>query len=427
MPYAVMAICGGAIAFDGYDLVVYGATLSSLREEWNLDPATAGLLGSVPLIGMLLGAMLVGSAAARFGRRTMFLATVAFFSALMAITAAASGPELFALLRFFAGLGLGGVMPLAAALTTEFAPPGRRNLSYVIMQSGYPVGGVVASVLAMALLPVTDWRIMYLLGALPLILILPFAWRLLPESEEYLDARRGGSAAVATRKDRSGDGPASGVRTASEDSESTPSDARSTGRSPVLAGIAALFAPGYKSATVLFWTMSFCSLLFVYGINTWLPTLMLDAGYALSSSLRFLLAFNAGAIVGGIAGGWAADRWTPKRVVVVSFVLGAAAVLGFTSVPAEALLLVLAAIAGYGAVGTQTLINGWVTRSYPPHARTTGIGWSLGVGRLGGITGPTVTGLIVAATGAGAGAFWLFAAVGVIGAALASGVRVKQN
>lgn len=111
MPYAVMAICGGAIAFDGYDLVVYGATLSSLREEWNLDPATAGLLGSVPLIGMLLGAMLVGSAAARFGRRTMFLATVAFFSALMAITAAASGPELFALLRFFAGLGLGGVMP----------------------------------------------------------------------------------------------------------------------------------------------------------------------------------------------------------------------------------------------------------------------------------------------------------------------------
>ena len=292
--------------------MVYGATLSSLREEWNLDPATAGLLGSVPLIGMLLGAMLVGSAAARFGRRTMFLATVAFFSALMAITAAASGPELFALLRFFAGLGLGGVMPLAAALTTEFAPPGRRNLSYVIMQSGYPVGGVVASVLAMALLPVTDWRIMYLLGALPLILILPFAWRLLPESEEYLDARRGGSAAVATRKDRSGDGPASGVRTASEDSESTPSDARSTGRSPVLAGIAALFAPGYKSATVLFWTMSFCSLLFVYGINTWLPTLMLDAGYALSSSLRFLLAFNAGAIVGGIAGGWAADRWTPN-------------------------------------------------------------------------------------------------------------------
>ena len=117
----------------------------------------------------------------------------------------------------------------------------------------------------------------------------------------------------------------------------------------------------------------------------------------------------------------------PERVVVVSFVLGAAAVLGFTSVPAEALLLVLAAIAGYGAVGTQTLINGWVTRSYPPHARTTGIGWSLGVGRLGGITGPTVTGLIVAATGAGAGAFWLFAAVGVIGAAPASGVRVKQN
>ncbi len=387
LPFAVMAICGAAIAFDGYDLVVYGATLASLREEWSLDPTTAGLLGSVPLIGMLIGALLIGSLAARWGRKSVLLATVAWFSVFMIASAATPGPELFAVFRFLAGLGLGGVMPVAAALTTEFAPPHRRNLSYVIMQSGYPVGGVLASLLAIALVPHGGWRTMYLIGGLPLILILPLAWKFLPESQEYLALR-------STR----------------------------TKKGAVLDGIRTLFSQRFRTRTrtLLFWAMSFCSLLFVYGINTWLPALMLDAGHVLSSALSFLLAFNAGAIIGGILGGWAADRWTPRRVVIVSFLAGAIAVGAFSLVSAEALLLTLAAIAGYGAVGTQTLINGWVTRAYPPEARTTGIGWSLGIGRLGGITGPVLTGAIVAATGGGSAAFWLFAGVGVIGAVLAA-------
>lgn len=389
LPYVIMAICGGAIAFDGYDLVVYGATLAALRAEWGLDATTAGLLGSAPLVGMLLGALAIGSLAARWGRKTVFLATVAWFSVFMLLCAAAPGPAWFAAFRLLAGLGLGGVMPVAAALTTEFAPAHRRNLSYVIMQSGYPVGGVIASLLALVLVEAGGWRTMYLIGGLPLLLILPVAWRLLPESREHLELRARAGVEGASRR-------------------------------PVLEGIRTLFTAGRGRATVLFWAMSFCSLLFVYGINTWLPSLMLEQGHVLSSALGFLLAFNTGAIVGGILGGAAADRWTPRRVVIISFLAGALAVAAFTLVSAEAALLALAAVAGYGAVGTQTLINGWVTRSYPPEARTTGIGWSLGIGRLGGIIGPSLTGIIVAATGGGTAAFLLFAGVGVLGAALAT-------
>jgi AAHS family benzoate transporter-like MFS transporter len=153
---------------------------------------------------------------------------------------------------------------------------------------------------------------------------------------------------------------------------------------------------------------------------------MQDAGRGFSSSLNFLLCFNLGAIVGGVAAGVAADRWGSKIVVTASFLVGAAAVLCFAGADSTALLLTLAAFAGYGAVATQTLINGWVTRSYPATARTTGVGWSLGIGRIGGIVGPSVTGAIVSATGGGTAAFLLFAAVGVIGALLAAAVNQRQ-
>lgn len=389
LPLGVMAICGSAIAFDGYDIVVYGTTLSKLRDEWGLTSGQAGNVGSAALVGMFLGALVVGTFASRWGRKRTFLACVAWFSILMILCAAAPGPEVFAVIRFLAGIGLGGVMPLAAAFTTEFAPRDRAAVAYVIMQSGYPVGGVAASLLAKWIIPGFSWHWMYLIAALPLVTVLPAAWRWLPESAEE-------QSVAASRTER---------------------------REAARAGLRAIFAPGVRTATVMFWVMSFCSLLFVYGANTWLPTLMQDAGRGFSSSLNFLLCFNLGAIVGGIAAGWAADRWGSKIVVTASFLVGALSVLAFSGADGTTLLLVLAALAGYGAVATQTLINGWVTRSYPAEARTTGVGWSLGIGRLGGIVGPSVTGWIVSATSGGTSAFLLFAAVGVVGAVVAGAVR----
>lgn len=387
-----MAVCGAAIAFDGYDIVVYGTTLSTLREEWNLSSGTAGLVGSSALVGMFFGAIVVGTLAGRWGRRRAFLGCVAWFSVLMILCAAAPGPAVFTVVRFLAGIGLGGVMPLAAALTTEFSPVNRRAVAYVIMQSGYPVGGVAASLLAKWVVPTFSWHWMYLIAALPLVTVLPAAWRWLPESRE------------------------------------APVTGNSAGhRQTTREGLRIIFSPTFRVTTLKFWAMSFCSLLFVYGANTWLPTLMQDAGRGFSSSLNFLLCFNLGAIVGGIAAGVAADRWGSRIVVTASFLVGAIAVLCFAEASTTALLLILAAFAGYGAVATQTLINGWVTRSYPAAARTTGVGWSLGIGRIGGIVGPAVTGAIVSATGGGTAAFLLFAAVGVVGAVIAGMVKLPDR
>ncbi|WP_370624969.1 MFS transporter [Corynebacterium sp. TAE3-ERU12] len=371
------------MAFDGYDVVVYGATLTSLREEWDLDPSTAGLVGSAALVGMLLGALCVGPLSARFGRRRTFIAAVAWFSILMVGCAAAPTAAIFAVLRILSGIGLGAVLPLAAAMTVEHAPLHRRNIAYVLMQTGFPVGGLAAALVSMNVLPHHSWHWMYLFAGLPLVVVVLPAVLFLPESQEE------------------------------------PNSGGATG----MAALRMLLAPGTRLATVLFWAMSFCSLLFVYGANTWLPTLMHDAGSTITKSLGFLLSFNAGAIVGGIFAGAAADRWGSRPVVCASFLLGSAGVVAFAFTAAPDLLLALAAVTGYGAVATQTLINGWVTRHYPPEARTTGIGWSLGIGRLGAIAGPAVTGFIVAATGGGQMAFILFACLAAVGAVLASQVR----
>ncbi|MDR1431788.1 MAG: MFS transporter [Propionibacteriaceae bacterium] len=378
LPWAVIAICGTAIAFDGYDLVVYGATLLSLRAEWGMSAAQAGMLGSLPLLGMLLGSMLAGAAADRWGRRRVFVGAVAWFSVFTVACALAAGPTAFAGLRLLAGLGLGGVLPVAAALTMESAPPGRANLAYVIMQSGYPAGGIAASLLALVQLPAYGWRVMYAVAAAPLLVIVPLAFRCLPSG----GAGRGESEA----------GGAASVRK--------------------------LLSGGLRRHTLVFWGMSLASLLFVYGMNTWLPSLMVAAGHTLSSGLGFLAAFNAGAILGGLCGGWAADRWGSRRVVAVSFLCGAAAVGVLAGVADEGVMLSAVALAGYGAVGTQTLINGWVTRFYPDRVRATGIGWSLGIGRFGGIAGPFAVGVIEQASGTAAAAFALFAAVALGGAAL---------
>ncbi|MHA6556282.1 MFS transporter [Corynebacterium pyruviciproducens] len=375
LPFATMLICGSAVAYDGYDLITYGATLREISAEWALTKPESGLIGSVALIGMFFGAIIGGSIAPRFERKHVFIGCVFWFSIFMFACAFAHGPVVFAILRFLNGFGLGALLPIAAAITQESAPEGKKNLAYVSMQSGYPLGGVAASLVAMWVLAHYSWHWMYLIGALPLVTIIPAAMAWLPNTGH--------------QPSRAGD------------------------------GLRIVFAPQYRRSTVVFWIMSFSSLLFVYGANTWLPSLMRESGHSTTSALGFLLAFNAGGIVGGLVGGWACDHWQPTRIVSVSFLVGALAVALFTTGTNTLLSLGLAALAGYGAVGTQTLINSWATRFYPAAARTTGVGWVLGMGRIGGIIGPYLTGVLIVITSGGTSAFLLFSGIACVGACLA--------
>ncbi|GAA3438577.1 MFS transporter [Kutzneria kofuensis] len=408
--WSVVALCAFAVTFDGYDLVVYGTTVPSLLADWHIGPAQAGTIGSYALIGMLIGALLVGTVTDLIGRRRILVLCMVWFSACTALCAIAPNAEVFGLLRFVAGIGLGGLMPTAAALVVEYAPAGKHNLTYALMQSGYAVGGILASALAIPVIPALGWKVMYLIGAVP-VLAVPIALRWLPESLEYLVLRG-----------RVDDAAALASRLGVEVPVISVPEKRSW-----LAGLRELAAPGFRVGTILLWLASFSSLLMVYGMNTWLPQIMRQADFPLGSALSFLLVFNLGSVIGSVIGGRAADILGSKPVVAVSFLLAVLGIALLATRPSTVVIYVLSGIAGYGTIGTTNLLNVFVTRYYPPTSRATGIGWSLGVGRLGAILGPVLGGLVLASGASYVWNFYLFAAVAIIGLAATGLVPVARR
>jgi AAHS family benzoate transporter-like MFS transporter len=396
--WSVVALCAFAVTFDGYDLVVYGTTVPSLLAGWHIGPAQAGTIGSYALIGMLVGALLVGTVTDLIGRRRILVLCMVWFSIGTALCALAPNPEVFGLLRFVAGIGLGGLMPTAAALVVEYAPAGKHNLTYAMTQSGYAVGGILASALAIPVIPALGWQVMYLIGAAP-VLAVPFALRWLPESLEYLVLRG-----------RIEEAAALALRLGVEVPVISVPEKRNW-----LTSLRELAAPGYRMGTVLLWLASFSSLLMVYGMNTWLPQIMRQADFPLGSALSFLLVFNLGSIIGSAIGGRAADLLGSKPVVAVSFLLAVLSIALLATRPSTVAIYILSGVAGYGTIGTTNLLNVFVTRYYPPTSRAVGIGWSLGVGRLGAILGPVLGGLVLASGASYVWNFYLFAAVAVIG------------
>jgi AAHS family benzoate transporter-like MFS transporter len=387
-PGVVIALCFVAIVFDGYDLVVYGAVVPDLLayQAWEMSPVDAGNIGSYALVGMLVGALLIGYLTDVVGRRTVMVASVAFFSLMMVACSIAPGPELFGLFRFLAGLGLGGVIPTAIALTVEYSQPGRRNFNNAVMFCGYAVGGVFAALSALALLEHIGFRGMMAIGGLPLVTVVPLLWALLPESPSYLDAQGRKAEAGALREQFGLAAPP--VR----------HDVGSAGHSGLSERLSTVVRGRWLVATALFCLAGIAGQTLVYGLNTWLPQLMVIAGYSLSSSLSFLLTVNAGAVLGVVISSRLADRFGPRPVTAASFVAsGCALVLMGTGLAPLAAMYVLVAIVGFGSIGAQILVNGYVATYYPDTSRATALGLTLGLGRLGAIFAISAGGWLVAA------------------------------
>jgi len=419
----VLLLCFLTIVFDGYDLVVYGATVPTLlgHPTWDIDPARAGLIGSLALVGMLIGTLTVGALTDILGRRRIMLFCIAWFSVCMLATAAAPNETVFAVLRFLTGLGLGGVVPTCIALTVEYAPKSRRQIANALMFSGYSVGGVCAAVLAISTLPALDFQWLYAVGALPLVTLLPIAYRYLPESIAFLAARRSPAEARAT---------ADQFGLVYEDIVTErPAEASGTAAAPPArrSSLRDLFSSRWRRSTFLFAAANFCGLLLVYGLNTWLPQIMRGAGFELGSALAFLLVLNLGAIVGSIGASWVADRIGIKKVVTASFILACISIFLISLNLPVALLFVLVAFAGLGSVGTQILVGGFCATHYPQRLSPTALGWSLGVGRIGAMMGPIIGG-IIASTALGYQInFYAFAAVAVLGAVVVSSVASRSG
>jgi len=387
----VIALCFVSIVFDGFDLVVYGAVVPDLLayRDWDLTPVQAGHIGSYALIGMLFGALLIGYLTDVIGRRAVILGSVSLFSVMMLACAVAPSPETFGLFRFLAGLGLGGVIPTAIALTVEYSAPHRRNFNNAVMFCGYAVGGVAAALAALAFLDEIGFRGMMALGGLPLVLVVPLLWKLMPESPSYLVAKGRPEQAAALRHQYG--------LAASPDPAITDPAASGNGVT-VSERLSTVVKGRWLLATALFCLAGIAGQTLVYGLNTWLPQLMVLAGYSLASSLSFLLTVNAGAIIGVVASSTLADRFGPRPVTAFAFTAsGIALVLMGTATAPLPLMYLLAAVVGFGSIGAQILVNGFVATYYPDISRATALGLMLGLGRLGAILAINGGGWLVAA------------------------------
>ncbi|MER2091462.1 MFS transporter [Saccharopolyspora rectivirgula] len=394
--FLVVALCWVTVVFDGYDLIVYGTVLPELLREpgWGLTHQLAGFLGSLAFVGMLLGALVAGALSDRIGRRRTVLLCTTWFSVFTVLCAVAWGPVAFGAFRFLAGLGLGGLVPSANALAAEFVPERRRSTVSTLMMSGVPIGGSLAAVLGIGVIPTWGWPSMFWVALLCLVVVLPLCWWKLPETAAYYRARGDLERAELVEQRFGGISSRSGEADESADE--------------------GLFSRKYLAATVLFALSTLATLFAWYGLGTWLPQLMRESGFNLGSSLAFLLALNLGAVAGSLLTAWAGDRFGPVVTGVVAAFTAAASLAGLLTHPSNAVTYALLVLAGVGTHGTQCLIIAAVANHYSSRQRGTALGWALGIGRIGAVVAPQAGGLLLAA-GFGVGAnFLVFAAAAAL-------------
>ncbi|MFJ7125635.1 MFS transporter [Streptomyces sp. NPDC098101] len=380
------------LCIEGYDLFILGAVGPSLlsHPDWDVTKSTLGLLGSLTALGMPLGSVAAGWAGDLYGRRLPMTVSLAWLSLSMLLSAVAGDLALFGATRFLTGMGIGALIPLVTAYVSEAADPARHSLQVGTATTGLAVGGIVTGVVGRVLLPEWDFRTLFLFGAVPLVLI-PVVWRLVP---------------AVVRDHPAQTLPEAGTETAEAEPDESPNRLRR------------LLAPRYRRSTLLFWAATFAGLVIVYGASTWLPTLMVDNGYDLGSSLEFSIAFNAGAVIGTLGAALVADRGLLKAATVVSFLLAAVAMIVLSTPQPRPLLLLVSAVAGFGALGTQALVNIYVAHAHPARLRGTALGFSLGVGRVGAIVGPSYLAAVTVLISSPKAGFYAFVVPAILGAVL---------
>ena len=411
----LLICCCIIITFDMFDLVIYSSVIPILMKEWSITTVQAGVIGSYGIFGMMIGAILFGILADKFGRKNILILCVVLFSVFTFLCSFAPGPTTFSLFRFIAGVGIGGVLPNVIALMTDYAPKHMHNMMVSIVMCCFSIGGILAGLVGIYFIPHMGWKSVYWVAALPILLI-PFMVKYFHDSPSILlvkgrlDELRLVLAKVNNKVSLAPDVEFEPISVSEKDSGS-----------PVMA----LFQNRRAQGTVMIWIAFFMCLLMINGVTTWLPNLMLNAGYALGSSLQFMIVFNIGAIIGTLIFGSLADKFGVKNVLVPMFIISAISMtlLGFKN--DMLLLYVIVAITGACTMGAQNISYSFVSQYYPPLMRSTAIGFASGIGRIGGIVGPTFGGYLFTLNLSPQMNFVSFAIPGIIAAIAFSFVPIK--
>jgi len=406
---SIMTLLGAIMFFDGYDMQVLGYAAPALLKAWHLPQAQLGLAFGAGMTGFLVGATLLGQLGDSLGRKKMILGGAFLFGACTAASGLAGSLNALFVLRFIAGVGMGGTVPNAIALSAEFAPARTRATKVSTMYVGYTLGSALSGLIAARYIPLFGWPIVFYIGGIAPLLLLPVLALWLPESVRFLALQQRELQTIARtltllKPDLRLE---PGVRFVSREE-----------RKPGLP-VRYLFAERRTAITLLLWLANIGSLMTIHFFTSWLPTVMANGSIPLTHAIIATALFQLGGMAGCLLVGRALDRHGVAAISASSLVaVVCVASIGWTA-SLEVVLMAVVFLAGFFLIGAQVGQLAFPGMVYPTYIRATGAGWAYGMGRFGSILGPVIGGVLIS-LGLSLPALFLFAASPALCSALAA-------
>lgn len=417
--YKLLLVTGLGWLFDSMDTGLIAFILPVLAKEWGLAPGQMGLIGSIGLIGMALGAVISGTVADRIGRKKVFTITVLLYSIASAFCALSWNYQSLLVFRFLVGFGLGGELPVAATLVSEYAPSRVRGRFIVLLESFWGLGWIAAACIAYFFIPVYGWRMAFLIGALPALYVCLIRLHM-PESVRYLLTRG--------RVDE-----ARQIVLSLEKQLHVPS-ALFTGETetvPVVAkaSFRELWKKPFMSRTIMLWLVWFGINFSYYGIFMWLPSLVFQQGFTVVKTFEYVLIMTLAQLPGYYCAAWLVDKIGRKYTLSAFLLFSGVASYFFGHASTAATLMMWGSVMSFFNLGAWGVLYTYTPEQYPTAIRALGSGWAAGFGRFGGMAAPMMVGVLLARSFGFASVFYMFAlvfaAVAVI--VLSLGVESKQK
>ena len=350
----IILICFLCNMLDGMDVLIISYTAPAIAKAWSISPANLGIVFSSGLVGMTVGAIFLAPLADRFGRKPLMILAALIMGSCIYLTSFATDINVLMIYRFISGLGIGTMMASTAAITAEYAPVSTRDFWVRTVGAGYPVGAVLTGISSAKIIAESGWEHLFQLAGIATFLVVPILLFLLKESDEFK-------------------------------AKAKPEDAK----------LSALFTAEYKWSTWQLWGALFLSFTTLYFLMNWIPKLATNAGLSMELAIYSGTIFNLGAIVGIPVQGYFSSRFGLKKSIGTLLLITAVLLGIFGLFSGSNLILVILFFLGFGVQGSFVGLYAVAARMYPTAFRSTGVGWAIGMGRLGGIIGPVLGGLLV--------------------------------
>ena len=400
-PVQVLAvtICVVINMLDGFDVLVMAFTAPVIAAEWSLQPQSVGMLLSSGLFGMAAGSLFIAPLADQIGRRNTILICLVIISVGMFASAFTNSLFQLAGTRVVTGLGIGGALASLNTITVEYSSYKRQGFAVSLVQAGYPIGATIGGTVAAILIVNYGWRSVFLFGAACSTVMIPVVLRFLPESLEYLVERKPENALAKVNNllRRLGQKPVAALPETRQRNH------------PGKGSVLELIAAPLRASTLLLWCAFFMVMLSFYFVLSWTPTLLTDAGLRAEEGISGAVLMNIGGIIGGITLGYLTARFSPHRLTGCYMILCAVSMSVFGLLDGVLILmLAMGFVIGFFIFGSMIGLYSIAPDIYRTAVRNTGMGWAIGIGRIGAIIGPSAAGFLLARGWTGADCFFVF-------------------